>query len=51
MIGPEQIGAHKVALHRRALDAWREQRAPDRSSDELWAAREACIAALAEDGS
>lgn len=45
-IRPSQIGDYKARLHRRRLAAWGERNHPGRSTDELWAIREACIAAL-----
>jgi hypothetical protein len=46
-IEPAQIGAHKVALHRRFLDEWLRERRLALSLEELWRIREACILALA----
>ena len=47
-IRPDQIGAHKAALHRRYLRGWLAKRGDVAGSlDEAWAIREACIAALA----
>ncbi len=44
----EQIGAYKIALHRRFLGEWiaRTEAVRGRSLDEVWQIREACIAAL-----
>jgi hypothetical protein len=49
-IGVEQIGAYKVALHRRVLADWitREPAARGRALSEVWAIREECIARLSE---
>lgn len=48
-IEPDQIGAHKVALHRRHVATWLAGAGrPDLSVDALWSIREACIAALAQ---
>ena len=46
-IAPDEIGARKLALHRSFLADWLDAR-PELglSPDELWAIREACIAAL-----
>ena len=51
-IRPEQIGDHKVSLHRAFLRDWLG-RQPDLGLDleTLWRVREACIAALAETAS
>jgi hypothetical protein len=46
-IVPHQIGAYKQELHRRFLEAWAP--ATPFSVAELWAIREACIAALGEE--
>lgn len=48
-IAPDQIGAHKVALHRRYLEAWLASR-PELglTPQALWEIREACIRALAQ---
>ena len=47
-IAVEQIGAYKIALHRRFLGEWiaRTEAVRARSLDEVWQIREACIAAL-----
>jgi len=46
-IEPEQIGAHKVALHREHLRAWlREHGELHLSLEEIWRIRESCILAL-----
>jgi hypothetical protein len=48
-IEPEQIGAHKLELHRRHLERWLAAHGElDFSLASLWAVREACIRALAE---
>ena len=49
-IAVEQIGAYKIARHRRFLGEWiaRTEAARGLSLDEVWQIREACIAALAE---
>jgi hypothetical protein len=50
-IAPEQIGAYKVAVHRRHLEQWARRDAgavQGRSLDELWQIREECIAALSQ---
>jgi hypothetical protein len=50
-IEPEEIGAHKLALHRQYLLGWlRERRDLRFSLEELWRIREACILALAAPG-
>jgi len=49
-ISEGQIGEYKLALHRRLLDDWRRRQAPGRTLEELWRAREECIAALGEGG-
>jgi hypothetical protein len=47
IIAPEQVGEYKVRRHRDYIERW-----PDRPSgmtaDGVWAAREACIAALSD---
>jgi len=44
---PDQIGAHKVALHREHLRAWlREHGELQLSLEEIWRIRESCILAL-----
>lgn len=48
VIEPEQIGAYKVTLHQRVLRDWSRERGL--SFDEVWAAREGCIAALEKTG-
>ena len=46
-IEPHQIGDHKLQLHERFLREWlSNQPKPQRSFEELWRIREACIAAL-----
>ena len=47
-ITPEQIGAHKVALHQRFLQEWvaNSDSARAYTCAEIWQIREACIAAL-----
>ena len=46
-IEPDQIGEHKVALHRRYLRDWlREHREPRLSLEQIWRIRESCILAL-----
>lgn len=49
-IGVDQIGAYKVALHRRALADWiaREPAARGRALSDVWAIREECIARMSE---
>jgi hypothetical protein len=48
-IAPDQIGDHKVALHRRFLSDWLARPgAPALDLAALWAIREACIRALAQ---
>jgi hypothetical protein len=49
-ITPEQIGAYKVALHRRFLQEWlaRSETARPYTVADLWRIREACIAALGQ---
>ena len=50
-IVPEQIGDHKVALHRRYMRHWVDtdaERARGRSFDDVWRIREECIVALAQ---
>lgn len=47
-IDPAQIGDHKVSLHRSFLREWLDrQHGVGLTLEELWAIREACIAALA----
>jgi hypothetical protein len=46
-ITPGGIGAHKEALHRRAMQRWVADRLPGWMADDAWRVREACIAALA----
>ena len=46
-IVPADIAAHKPELHRRYLADWIATKLPDRTLDEVWSIREACIAALA----
>ena len=50
VITPEQIGAYKVALHQRFLQAWlsRSAVAEVYTFADLWRIREACIAALGQ---
>jgi hypothetical protein len=47
-IAPDQIGRYKVALHKRFLEEWlgTSALAGKLSLDELWSAREECVAAL-----
>lgn len=47
-IKPDQIGRYKVALHRRFLEDWLSKKGltGKLSLDELWSAREECVAAL-----
>jgi hypothetical protein len=47
-IAPDQIGRYKVAMHRRFLEEWlgKSGLAERFSLDELWRAREECVAAL-----
>ena len=48
-IMPEQIGDYKIALHRRVMQDWMNNNPAlikDRSVEEVWQIREACIAAL-----
>jgi hypothetical protein len=47
---PEQIGAYKVALHQRFLQAWLARAETTNVSTlvDLWRIREACIAALGQ---
>lgn len=50
-IVPNQIGAYKVRLHRAALERWLERHSEacrGMTIDEVWAVREACIAALGQ---
>ena len=49
-IAPAQIGDYKIALHRRVLAEWiaRTPAARGLGLEEVWAIREACIAALGE---
>jgi len=50
-IVPEQIGAYKVALHRRWMQDWVHDNTATldgRSFEEVWRIREECIAALAQ---
>lgn len=50
-IAPEQIGDYKVSLHRQFLKQWMDRNAVaagQRSLEELWRIREACIAALTQ---
>jgi hypothetical protein len=50
-IEPEEIGAHKLALHQQYLRSWlRERRDLCFSLEELWRIREACILALGASG-
>lgn len=46
VIAPDQVGEYKQAWHRAYLERWPD-RPPAMSAGEIWAAREACIAALA----
>ncbi len=50
VIAPEQIGDYKVAVHQRYLRRWMSEHPEivgQRRFDDLWRAREECIAALA----
>ena len=50
-IVPEQIGDHKVTLHRRFMQQWIDNNAEivsGRSLVDLWRIREECVAALAQ---
>lgn len=44
--GPEQIGADKVSYHKAFIERWLPTVALPYNTAELWAIREACIAAL-----
>lgn len=49
IIEPEQIGAHKVALHQSWLREWlRDRRDVAFAFDELWRIREQCIRAMGQ---
>jgi hypothetical protein len=47
---PEQIGDHKVTLHRQYMQQWvnHAETVRERSVEEMWRIREECIAALAQ---
>jgi hypothetical protein len=50
-IVPEQIGEHKVTLHRGFMQRWVDEHAElvgERRFEDVWRIREACIAALAQ---
>lgn len=49
-IEPGQIGSYKREYHRAALEDWRTTLDRERSLEEAWSIREACIAALSADG-
>lgn len=42
-IAPEQIGDHKINLHRAWMEQWRSESTPELSLDQLWHIRESCI--------
>lgn len=46
-IAPGDIAARKVEVHRRFLAAWIAEHLPGSTLEQVWSAREACIAALA----
>lgn len=46
VIDPTQIGEYKIQFHLQYLAEWCAETRPNFSTDELWAIREACIAAL-----
>ncbi len=46
VIAPEEVVAHKVEVHRGYLARWLADELPGWTLDELWRAREDCIAAL-----
>lgn len=47
-ISPDQVGAYKLALHQRFMREWIAVHYPARSFEEIWRAREECIAALSQ---
>lgn len=47
VLKPEDIAVHKIAVHRAYLLKWISTQLPGWTLERVWAAREACIAALA----
>ena len=45
-ISPEQIGEHKVAMHKAWMREWVAREMPNRNWEQVWKIREECIAAL-----